>query len=192
MKIIRAADFRRMPWKNGGGETIEVAVSPAGAPLGSFDWRLSMARVAADGPFSVFPGVDRTLVVLTGGGIILTIGGQGSWQLRPESEPFSFPGDAAVDAKLIAGPIDDLNLMTRRELLRHQLTRKRIVLSTKLTRRSETVILTRDGSVTMDCAGSVAALATGDAIHFDDHDAQEIAVTPDGPVELLIADVWRG
>ena len=51
-----------MPWKNGGGETAEIAVSPPGAALDDFDWRLSMARVETDGPFSAFPGIDRTLV----------------------------------------------------------------------------------------------------------------------------------
>ena len=60
MRVLRAADYPRMPWKNGGGETAEILVEPAGAPLDSFDWRLSMARVAADGPFSLFPGVERT------------------------------------------------------------------------------------------------------------------------------------
>jgi len=61
MKILRSADHKRMPWKNGGGETVEIAISPQGAGLADFDWRVSMATVASDGPFSVFPGIDRTL-----------------------------------------------------------------------------------------------------------------------------------
>ncbi|MDP1908248.1 MAG: HutD family protein, partial [Hyphomicrobium sp.] len=43
MRILRAKDYRRMPWKNGGGETTEIAISPEGAALDSFDWRVSMA-----------------------------------------------------------------------------------------------------------------------------------------------------
>ena len=61
MRILRAPDYRVMPWKNGGGTTTEVAVSPEGAGLDHFDWRISMARVEQDGPFSTFPGIDRTL-----------------------------------------------------------------------------------------------------------------------------------
>ncbi len=69
MRILRAADHKRMPWKNGGGETVEIAVAPQDAALGDFDWRISMATVAADGPFSIFPGIDRTLSILSGSGM---------------------------------------------------------------------------------------------------------------------------
>ena len=65
MKIVRASEQRAMPWKNGGGITYEVAVFPAISPsLDDFDWRVSMARVAADGPFSLFPGIDRSLAIV--------------------------------------------------------------------------------------------------------------------------------
>ena len=65
-----------MRWKNGGGETAEIAVSPPGAALDAFDWRLSMAKVETDGPFSAFPGIDRTLAILEGEGIRLSVGGE--------------------------------------------------------------------------------------------------------------------
>ena len=68
MQVLRAENYRRMPWKNGGGETTEIAVFPAGAGLDDFDWRVSMARVESSGPFSVFPGIDRTLAILEGEG----------------------------------------------------------------------------------------------------------------------------
>jgi hypothetical protein len=58
--LLRAADHRTMPWKNGGGETTEIAVSPPHAGLADFDWRISMAKVASDGSFSIFPEIDRT------------------------------------------------------------------------------------------------------------------------------------
>ncbi|TIN81446.1 MAG: HutD family protein, partial [Mesorhizobium sp.] len=71
MRILRAAEYRSMPWKNGGGVTTEIAVSPSGAGLDDFDWRVSMARVELSGPFSQFAGIDRTLAVLEGEGIVL-------------------------------------------------------------------------------------------------------------------------
>ena len=71
MRILRAENYRRMRWKNGGGETAEIAVFPEGAGLDEFDWRISMARVEAGGPFSRFPGVDRTLSILEGEGMVL-------------------------------------------------------------------------------------------------------------------------
>ncbi len=110
MEIRRAAQHRRMSWKNGGGETIEVAVFPEGASLDDFGWRVSMARVASDGPFSRFPGVERTLVVLDG---ILILAIDGVEVTLAAGAPCSFAGDVATSARLIAGPITDLNTMTR-------------------------------------------------------------------------------
>src|ERR1700689_272768 len=95
VKIIRARDCRTTPWKNGGGSTTEVAVAPAGASLDNFDWRVSLARVASDGPFSEFPGIDRSLAVVKGEGLVLSIGQHAPLTLSRGSEPISFFGDVA-------------------------------------------------------------------------------------------------
>jgi environmental stress-induced protein Ves len=57
MDVLRLSDYKRMPWKNDGGVTLEIAVLPSASSAGDFDWRISMATVAADGPFSVFPAI---------------------------------------------------------------------------------------------------------------------------------------
>ena len=123
MRIIRAADCLVMPWKNGGGTTTEIAVAPEGASLNDFDWRISMAHVGQDGPFSSFPGIDRTLSVLTGAGITLAFGDGERVRLDRSSAPYPFAADRAVDGQLIAGPIDDLNVMSRRGRWRHRVER---------------------------------------------------------------------
>lgn len=113
MKILPPSQFQRMPWKNGGGETLEVAIWPQNADANSFDWRISLASVATDGPFSLFPGVDRKLSVIEGDGIVLT--GDGiDVALNASSAPFAFPGDVAVSSRLMNGAIRDLNVMSRR------------------------------------------------------------------------------
>lgn len=119
MQIFSAQDYKRMPWKNGGGETAEIAVSPHNAGIDSFDWRISMATVATDGPFSSFPGIDRTLTVLRGNGIELAVDGRHSVSLTRASSPFSFSADTATQAKLKRGKITDLNVMTRRGRFSH-------------------------------------------------------------------------
>jgi environmental stress-induced protein Ves len=123
MRILRAGTYRRTPWKNGGGETSEIAVSPEGSGFDDFGWRVSMARVTRDGPFSAFPGVDRTLSVLEGEGIALDIAGQQSATLTIASDPLPFPADAATIGRLVDGPITDLNVMTRRGRFRHRVAR---------------------------------------------------------------------
>ncbi|KRA57281.1 hypothetical protein ASD89_06235 [Caulobacter sp. Root656] len=112
MRILRAADRVATPWRNGGGVTREVAAWPPDAGLDAFDWRISLADVAADGPFSAFPGVDRVLTVIVGDGLVLEIDGR-PVSLEP-GEPLAFPGEAVVEARLTAGPIRDLNVMVRR------------------------------------------------------------------------------
>ena len=123
MRILKSADHKRMAWKNGGGETVEVFVHRPGAGLSDFDWRVSMAHVASDGPFSCFEGIDRTLALLEGEGMRLAIEGRGEALLTPTSPPLSFPADAPTQAALTGGPITDLNVMTRRGVLRHHVER---------------------------------------------------------------------
>jgi environmental stress-induced protein Ves len=112
-RVLSPADYRRMPWKNGGGQTHEIAVQPDGAGMAAFAWRVSVAEVAQDGPFSRFPGVDRTLVLLAGNGIRLA-GAGAPLDLRTLYEPVTFTGEAELDCVLADGPVRDFNLMVRR------------------------------------------------------------------------------
>ena len=122
MQVLRAADRVASPWKNGGGITREVAAWPPGAGFDDFRWRVSMAEVRADGPFSVFPGVDRILAVLEGR-LALDIEGRGAVELSATSAPAVFPGDAPTGGRLLEGPVTDLNVMSRRGAMRADLTR---------------------------------------------------------------------
>lgn len=111
-RILRSSDYQRMPWKNGGGTTTEIwkATSPKDEML----WRLSIADVASDGPFSEFPGIDRWIMVISGNGMELTINGLGERRLDRRFAPLFFPGDATTDCRLIDGPIRDFNFMVAR------------------------------------------------------------------------------
>ena len=107
--------LRATPWKNGGGVTREVAAFPPGSDTSSFTWRLSIADIDAGGPFSSFPGIDRTLVLLAGNGMTLTQEDGVTYPLPKALDIARFPGEAAISAQLSDGPTRDLNVMVRRE-----------------------------------------------------------------------------
>jgi len=113
LALLPAAARADQPWKNGGGVTREIAAWPPGADLAGFEWRISTATVAAAGPFSNFPGVDRILLVLAGG-LALRIDSAPMQVLRSGDPPLAFPGDVPVEAELTDGPVTDLNIMVRR------------------------------------------------------------------------------
>jgi uncharacterized protein len=163
LRIIRARDCRPTPWKNGGGSTTEIAAEPPGASLDTFDWRVSMAHVAADGPFSACPGIDRTLAVVKGSGLVLAIGGGAPVTLACESDPIGFAGDIPTSARLIAGEIVDLNVMTRRRRFSHQLRRVAQPASCDFDGNDIAVVLSLNGSATLGSERDVATLDHGDA-----------------------------
>jgi environmental stress-induced protein Ves len=107
--IVRTADVPAQPWRNGGGVTRELLARP---DHDRWQVRVSAADVAADGPFSAFPGVTRWFAVLEGAGVVLTIDGV-EHRCSAGAEAVAFAGDAATHCRLIDGPTRDLNLMLR-------------------------------------------------------------------------------
>ena len=110
---LPAAERVAVPWKNGGGVTREIAASPAGADMGDFVWRVSLAEIDADGPFSSFAEVDRILTMVEGEGMDLTVGGERR-RVDTRYAPQGFPGDLPTDCRLLGGPVVNLNVMWRR------------------------------------------------------------------------------
>ena len=119
--LLRAADRIAKPWKNGGGVTREVWVSPQGAALDAFDWRVSIADVTAPGPFSRFDGIDRSLAIMSGRMRLAFPAYE--VELGTNSDPHRFPGEWPCHGTPISGPVTDLNLMTRRGRIRASMGR---------------------------------------------------------------------
>lgn len=107
-QVLRRADHTVMPWANGGGSTEEVA--RADGPDG-FDWRLSFATVAASGPFSPLPGVDRVITLVEGTSLALRV--EGVEHVLAPFAPYRFRGEDDV-VGTPEGPSVDFNVMTRR------------------------------------------------------------------------------
>lgn len=113
MEIIRFAELRSEPWRNGGGVTRELASHPkaASAQDGAWDWRVSIADVSKAGDFSAFPGMERVLTVIDGELLLLTV--DGAEHPLEKYRPFRFSGDAEAHGALPTGDIRDLNVITR-------------------------------------------------------------------------------
>lgn len=114
VRVLRAGERAAVPWKNGGGTTREIAAHPPDAGTDGFDWRVSLAEVSGDGPFSVFPGADRILTVAEGAGMDLDVGGRPR-RIDARHVPRDFPGDLPTHCELLAGPVVNLNVMYHRD-----------------------------------------------------------------------------
>jgi environmental stress-induced protein Ves len=193
-QILRASSHRQMAWKNGGGMTTEVAIEPPGAGLSDFNWRISMARLDAPGPFSNFPGVDRLLLALEGR-IELTIDGR-TTSLTPMDPAVHFPGEAQASADLprtSAGGFEralDFNVMVRRGKTAAQLRRLQFEDAARIPARAGlTVLLSRTSAVTAETLDSHTVLDLNDALLVRGNQPQPIAFSCAGAGELVICEL---
>lgn len=110
-------DIRKMPvslWRNGAGETREICCFPPATR--EFHWRASIASLAANGEFSLFPGVERVITLLEGGEVTLEGANTFTHTLK-RHQPFTFEGERVVKARLTEGQMSmDFNIMTRRDV----------------------------------------------------------------------------
>lgn len=106
MQMILPSAFHTQPWKNGGGITHEIAREDRD---GALLWRLSIAEVASDGPFSAFTGLSRILTVIEGAGLHLH-SPDGRLDALP-LRPLAFSGGLAIESRMIDGPIRDFNVI---------------------------------------------------------------------------------
>lgn len=107
---VAVDDLAPEPWRNGRGVTRTVAVDAAGA---DWRWRISLADLSGTAPFSRFPGLNRSAVLVRGSGLVLTVDGNGSELERP-GQQLDFAGESDVWAATPGGPARLWNVMTRR------------------------------------------------------------------------------
>ena len=110
--------YRRTPWKNGGGVTVDIADAyAAGVEPGAWSgmlWRFGHTRIVAPGPFSDLAGYDRILTVIGGRGLLLDIAGGETLDVREALRPVRFRGEDRIVSRLEAGPVKVLNLLADR------------------------------------------------------------------------------
>lgn len=151
MRIQRSAEHRVVPWANGLGVTADVFLSPPDTD--DWTWRLSIADVSNDLPFSCMPGIDRHILVAMGEGMALTIDGAPELRMDRKTPPLTFAGESATKCRLLDGPIADLNLMTRRGRATGRLRVVAVPSATAVVpERADVAVVVLDGVLTMDGA----------------------------------------
>jgi hypothetical protein len=187
--LIPFAGLAPVSWKNGGGSTTEIAIAPPEAGFDDFEWRISLATIAADGAFSQFPGVDRTLVLVDGHGATLDIDGDEQVAVSPDEPVLRFAGESSVLAKLHRGATTDFNVMTRRDICHHEFGRRRLEgISTFATRADITVLFLADGdALTLSSDAERIGMVRFDAVVFD-RQARWTLEAAQG--EIFIVDIY--
>ncbi|GBQ98447.1 hypothetical protein AA23498_3230 [Acetobacter nitrogenifigens DSM 23921 = NBRC 105050] len=110
MTILRIDEIKASPWKNGGGVTREIAVARDDDER--VLWRLSVADIARDGPFSSFERTDRSMALLNGSGLDLAFSDSGNTlSLDRCGAILRYPGAPGPLARLRAGPCRAVNFM---------------------------------------------------------------------------------
>jgi environmental stress-induced protein Ves len=185
-RVVPSYEYRRTRWKNGAGWTREIHAEPPGRD--DWDWRLSIAEVGADGPFSTFPGIDREVVLLSGEGMRLRFGNGAVADIRPPHGRHRFAGEAEVRGELIAGPTHDFNLMWRRDRYVADLWRRPLVGAMVVFAEpgSTWIVHLLAGHARFADASGLPDLAMGDTAFLEAGDARLRHVLDGGGEALLI------
>jgi len=184
--VLRAADYQRMRWKNGGGWTTQLAASPTNGD-GAFDWRISIADVESDGAFSTFPQCDRYIALLDGIGMELRSDVSEPLRLERRLQFIHFDGAANTYGKLISGPVRDFNVIVRRdaytaEVLHRPLVGPMVFLSENVT----WFVYLAGGRADFKLAGVVQELENGESLLLmPDASTDRIVLNGGGEVVLV-------
>jgi environmental stress-induced protein Ves len=194
VRVLRRADYRRMRWKNGGGWTTQLATFPeksapevsadANAP---FDWRISIAEIESDGAFSAFPGCDRHIALLEGIGMELRFDGAETQRLELRLRFVPFAGEVPVFGKLLAGPVRDFNVMTRRDRCRAEILHRPLVGPMLFVPDTATwFVYLVDGRAECGIGDATSALGAGDSLLLEpDRAGGNVVLRGGGEVVLV-------
>lgn len=184
-RILPASGYSRMRWKNGAGWTSEILKVPGAE---DWHWRLSIAEIESDAPFSAFPGVERELVLLSGNGLRLRFDDGHTHELLPPHDKIRFAGERASIGELIDGPTRDFNLMWKREAIDAQLWHRPLVgTMVAFVDVGETwAVHVLAGRARFACDSGLDELAVGDTAILESAGARRRFVLDGGGEVLLI------
>lgn len=195
-RVVGPADRRVVQWANGRGTTAIVTRVP---DTDEWAWRLSLADVVEDGPFSSLPGIDRWIAVARGGRMALQAGAPDEFMSTVLDETHgavSFSGDGDTSCRVLDGPLVDVNLMLRRGRAAGALDVQELGAGERWSWAARAVVVL-SGRVELvavgdDVAGVVLDGATFDAVVIDGSQDALVSLVAAGPARLAVALVAHG
>jgi environmental stress-induced protein Ves len=187
LSLLSPSDYQRTRWKNDGGWTTEIARSADDSSAG-FRWRISIAEIERDGPFSSFPGIARDLLLLDGNGIELDIDDAPPRRLARRFERVHFEGEARVDCRLLAGPTRDYNVMARRDAVRADVVARPLVGPMVIFPEAgcEWFVHVLAGEANLRAGGRVERLAASASLLADFRDSAGERIVIEGGGEIVL------
>ena len=184
-RVIPANEYRRIRWRNGQGWTREIH---AEGTAEDWSWRLSIAEIEHDAAFSLFPGVDRELMLLSGDGLRLRFDDGECVELSPPHDRHRFAGERALTGELVDGTTHDFNLMWRRDRIRADTWHRPLVgpMVIFVEPGSTWVVHLIAGQARFDATSGLPALAAGDTAVLEAGDDRRRYVLDGGGEALLI------
>lgn len=170
--------FRRTPWKNGGGVTVNFADAchPGVAPdsWNGMIWRFGRTAIVVSAPFSDLAGYERMQLVVEGAGLVLETP-DGEIDLRTPFQPVRYDGGTPIVSRLENGPVEVVNLITDRELCDIDMAVAGAGHRTQLAAGTH-ILYAPDGAVAGSCGDAPFSVAAGDALRLDTQAALSLRI----------------
>lgn len=166
--LLDPAGYRRTPWKNGGGITIDIAEHEDA-------WRFGRTPITAPGPFSDYSGFDRVQVLVSGAGLVLQTP-DGEIDVRTPFRPVVFAGETPIVSRLEAGAVGVVNLIGNRSMVRVDL--QVLHAGATIGRSAGThLVYAADGTAALQIDGKPYPLAADHTLRLDTASPTMIACT---------------
>lgn len=188
IRLLHPHQYQRTRWKNNGGWTTEITRSDdASVPCG-FRWRVSIAEIETDGPFSSFPGVDRDLLLLTGNGMELDINDAPAVHMDRRLQHIRFAGEDSVMCRLLAGPTRDFNVMADRQRCKAEVHARPLIGTMLLfvDPGSSWLVHALSGSATLRSDANESSASSGDTLLIETGDVARQRMVIEGSGELIL------
>lgn len=191
IRLLHPHQYQRTRWKNNGGWTTEIARSDDPAAPCGFRWRVSIAEIETDGPFSSFPGVDRDLLLLTGNGMELDINDAPTVRMDRRFQHIRFAGEDRVMCRLLAGPTRDFNVMADRQRCRAEVHARPLIGTMVLfvDPGSSWLIHALSGSSTLRGDATDSSASSGDTLLIESAGKDRQRMVIEGSGELVLVSL---